>query len=75
MRTLGFVQFRVRHHDSMARIEVTADQFALAVDHRDAITTQLKTLGYKYVTLDLTGYRSGSMNEQKTPKPQEILLI
>lgn len=75
MRTLGFLQFRVRHHDSMARIEVTADQFTLALECREQITLKLKELGYKYVTLDLTGYRSGSMNEQKTPKPQEILLI
>ena len=75
MRTLGFHQFRVRHHDVIARIEVTADQFALAVTHRDTITAQLKALGYKYVTLDLAGYRSGSMNEQKDTKPQEILLI
>lgn len=75
MRTLGFLQFRVRHHDTLARIEVTADQFTLAVQHRDAITQTLKGLGYKYVTLDLAGYRSGSMNEQKAPKPQEILLI
>lgn len=75
MRTLGFLQFRVRHHDSMARIEVTADQFMLALEHRERITEKLKELGYKYVTLDLTGYRSGSMNEQKPPKQQEILLI
>ncbi|MFZ9858948.1 MAG: ATP-dependent sacrificial sulfur transferase LarE [Roseiflexaceae bacterium] len=75
MRTLGFLQFRVRHHDSMARIEVTNDQFALAIAQRESITLKLKELGYKYVTLDLTGYRSGSMNEQKQPKPQEILLI
>lgn len=75
MRGLGFHQFRVRHHDSIARIEVTADQFGLAVEHREAITAKLKALGYKYVTLDLAGYRSGSMNEQKAPKAQEILLI
>lgn len=75
MRGLGFMQFRIRHHDTIARIEVTADQFALAVEHREAITAELKALGYKYVTLDLAGYRSGSMNEQKTPRSQEILLI
>lgn len=75
MRSLGFHQFRVRHHDAIARIEVTNDQFELAMTHRDAITDKLKSLGYKFVTLDLTGYRSGSMNEQKAPKSQEILLI
>lgn len=75
LRTLGFLQFRVRHHDTMARLEVTADQFALAVEHRELITATLKALGYTFVTLDLAGYRSGSMNALKTPNPQEILLI
>lgn len=75
MRTLGFLQFRVRHHDTIARIEVTDDQFELAMSCRQQITHKLKELGYKFVTIDLTGYRSGSMNEQKSPKPQEILLI
>ncbi len=75
MRSLGFLQFRVRHHDTIARIEVTDDQFDLAMASRQQITHKLKELGYKYVTVDLTGYRSGSMNEQKSPKPQEILLI
>ncbi|MBM4413448.1 MAG: ATP-dependent sacrificial sulfur transferase LarE, partial [Chloroflexi bacterium] len=75
MRSLGFLQFRVRHHDTIARIEVTDDQFELAMSCRQQITHKLKELGYKFVTIDLTGYRSGSMNEQKSPKPQEILLI
>jgi uncharacterized protein len=75
MRGLGFLQFRVRHHDTIARIEVTADQFTLALEHRDAMTAKLKELGYKFVTLDLAGYRSGSMNDLKAPKAQEILLI
>jgi uncharacterized protein len=59
----------------MARLEVTADQFDLAIEHRELITTTLKNLGYTFVTLDLAGYRSGSMNALKTPKPQEILFI
>ena len=75
VRSLGFVQFRVRHHDTLARVEVTADQFALAMEHRGVLTAKLKELGYKYVTLDLAGFRSGSMNEATTPKSQEILLI
>ena len=57
------------------RVEVTADQFALAMEQRGALTAKLKELGYKYVTLDLAGFRSGSMNEATTPKSQEILLI
>lgn len=75
LRSLGFVQFRVRHHDTLARIEVTADQFTLALEQRSALTAHLKSLGYTYVTLDLAGFRSGSMNETKAPKAQEILLI
>lgn len=75
VRSLGFVQFRVRHHDTLARIEVTADQFALAMEQRGALTARLKELGYTYVTLDLAGFRSGSMNESKPTKAQEILLV
>ena len=75
VRSLGFVQFRVRHHDTLARIEVTADQFALAITHRDTLTNRLKELGYKYITLDLAGFRSGSMNEATATKSQEIMLI
>ncbi|MFM2031370.1 MAG: hypothetical protein RLZZ297_135, partial [Chloroflexota bacterium] len=49
--------------------------FTLALEQRSALTTHLKSLGYTYVTLDLAGFRSGSMNETKAPKAQEILLI
>jgi uncharacterized protein len=45
------------------------------MEQRGALTAKLKELGYKYVTLDLAGFRSGSMNEATTPKSQEILLI
>jgi uncharacterized protein len=75
LRELGFLQFRIRHHDTIARIEVTDDQFALAITHRVEITAHLKSLGYKYVTIDLAGYRSGSMNELQPMKPQEIMFI
>lgn len=60
---LGFSQVRVRHYDEMARIEVPPDEMPKLLAHRDAVATQLKQLGFRYVTLDLGGYRSGSMNE------------
>lgn len=73
LRELGFSQFRVRHHDTIARIEVPADRLQQIVDHREMIIHHLKELGYTYITLDLQGFRSGSMNE--APQSQEIMLI
>ena len=63
LRQLGLRQLRVRHHSDVARIEVEAKDLALVVEHRERIVTRMKNLGYKYVTLDLAGFRSGSMNE------------
>ena len=63
VRQLGLRQVRVRHHNDVARIEVEPQDLALVMEHRDRIVTRLKNLGYKYVTLDLAGFRSGSMNE------------
>jgi uncharacterized protein len=53
----------VRHHDTVARIEVEPADFALLFEHRDQVVTGFKALGYTYTTLDLAGFRSGSMNE------------
>ncbi len=61
--TRGFRQVRVRHHGPVARIEVMADEMASLLDEAPAIVEHLKSLGYRYVTLDLQGYRTGSMNE------------
>lgn len=63
LRSLGMRQVRVRHHTDVARIEVEPQDVATVVEHRDRIVRRLKNLGYKYVTLDLAGFRSGSMNE------------
>ena len=63
LKDLGFVQCRVRDHDTIARIEVPADDIPRAVELRETIVGKLKALGYAYVTLDLQGFRSGSMNE------------
>ncbi len=56
-------QVRVRRHGNLARIEVEPDQFTSLVERRDEVVAHLKTLGFTYVTLDLAGFRSGSMNE------------
>ena len=63
LRDLGFRQLRVRHHDQIARIEVEAQDLPKVLEKRDKIVSRFKELGYLYVTLDLAGFRSGSMNE------------
>jgi uncharacterized protein len=62
---LGFHQVRVRIHGEMARIEIRPEEFALLMkeENREKIVTQFKSYGFTYVTLDLQGYRTGSMNE------------
>ncbi len=62
---LGFKQFRVRVHGNLARIEVLPEQLALALSepNRSLIHAKIKEFGFDYVTLDLLGYRTGSMNE------------
>ncbi len=65
LHDLGIRQLRVRHHDTIARIEVEpADFFTLAQDPaREKVTDFFRSIGYSYVTLDLEGFRSGSLNE------------
>ena len=63
LRELGFPQLRVRHHAEIARIELPGGELKAALALRAQIVTSLKLLGYTYVTLDLEGFRSGSMNE------------
>ena len=62
---LGFRQVRVRIHGTMARIEVLPDEFEKLISDevRNQITASFKSFGFTYVTMDLTGYRTGSMNE------------
>jgi uncharacterized protein len=64
LRQLGFRQFRVRHHGEIARIEVAREEMAraLTVEMAAEFTRTFKALGFKFVTLDLEGFRSGSMN-------------
>ena len=63
LRGLGFSGCRVRDHGSVARVEVPAEAVEKAAALRERIVEPLKALGYAYVTLDLEGFRSGSMNE------------
>jgi uncharacterized protein len=64
LRQLGFREFRVRHHGDLARVEIARTELprALSMEVLDALTAALKQAGYQYVTLDCTGFRSGSMN-------------
>jgi len=65
LRQLGFRELRVRHHGELARVEIARNELprALTIEMMDAITSALKQAGFKYVTLDCQGFRSGAMNE------------
>lgn len=63
LRELGFRQFRVRHHDKLARVEVAPDELPRAFELREDIGRGLKACGYVFVALDVFGYRSGAMND------------
>lgn len=65
LRELGFREFRVRHHDSLVRLEIapTEMELALRVEVVEELARRFRELGFKYVTLDLQGFRSGAMNE------------
>jgi uncharacterized protein len=68
---MGFRVCRVRHHDDLARIELGPEDFARATQDptRTSIVRALKALGYRYVTLDIQGYRTGSLNEGLPLRP------
>jgi uncharacterized protein len=59
---LGFTQFRVRHHGEIARLELPAEDFAAAIAQHAAIVAGIQAAGYRFVALDLAGFRSGSLN-------------
>jgi uncharacterized protein len=71
LRQLGFRVFRVRHHDSLARLEIAREEMPRAVDPQvsEHIVRELKALGYQQVTVDLQGYRLGSLNEALRLRP------
>ena len=71
LHDLGFRVCRVRHHDTIARIEVARDELPRALDPsiRDRIVHELRALGYQHVTVDLQGYRMGSLNDGVRLRP------
>jgi len=73
IRRLGFREFRVRHHGELARVEIARAELprALAIETLDAISSALRKVGYQYVTLDCSGFRSGSLN---AVLPAEVLM-
>jgi uncharacterized protein len=68
LRSMGLRQFRLRHHGRLARIEVLPEQFSLLMEQAPKIIQDLKACGFTYVTMDLEGYRTGSMNETLLPR-------
>lgn len=66
LRELGLREVRARHHDNLCRIEVAAADLPSAFEQRDEIVSRIKALGYLWVSLDLTGLRSGSLNDVLT---------
>lgn len=66
LRSLGIQQCRVRYHDHIARIEVQTEEIPLILTHATTIIKRFKTLGFTYITIDIEGYRTGSLNEVLT---------
>ncbi len=76
LRSLGFAQLRVRHYGDTARIEVPPDDLAAMVARRRQVSAAVHRAGYRYVTLDLDGFRSGNLNQalgeaSRVPAPSE----
>jgi len=74
LRQLGFRELRVRHHNQVARIEIPPAEFQTAIENSESIVTALKDAGYNYVTLDLAGFRTGSMNEVLSSDQQRMAI-
>ena len=78
LRELGFRQLRVRHHGDVARIEVPRDDIPRLVDEETSrqVVARMKEAGFIYVTIDLEGFRSGSMNEVlKSERKPDLLIL
>ena len=74
LRALGLHQLRVRYHGELARIEVPVDDMARVLDNKEIVVQELRDVGFTYVTLDLRGYRTGSMNETLSTRAMEEAL-
>ena len=77
IKALGFRQFRVRFHGEVARIEIAPEELpkALTIEMAQRFTAIFKPLGFRYVTLDLEGYRQGSLNEVLSPAVRNATMI
>ena len=71
LRALGFRVCRVRHHDTLARLEIGRDELARALEPgvRERLVSELRAIGYRHITIDLQGYRMGSLNEGVRLRP------
>ena len=72
MRSLGFRQSRVRHHGDVARIEIARDELelALSLEMFDRLSREFKSIGFRFVTIDVDGYRTGALNENISAGPE-----
>lgn len=70
LRALGLHEFRVRHHGTVARVEVAEGELATLLSRREEVVAAVKAAGYDFVSLDLEGFRSGSMNRLLTRSPR-----
>jgi len=77
LRQLGFREFRVRHHGELARVEIARVELprALTMEMMDAMTEALRNAGFKYITLDCAGFRSGSLNEMLSRDVIDSVLV
>ena len=71
----GFSQFRVRHHGDVARLEILPEEFEKAILHHTELQRRIQALGYRFVALDLGGFRSGSLNEELNASDSVIPVI
>jgi len=75
LRALGFRQLRVRHYGDLARLEMHGDDLGAAVDRRHEVVAAVRDAGYRYVTLDLEGFRSGNLNLALGGAPTGVALV
>ncbi len=73
--SLGLRSSRVRYHGEIARIEVPVEEMPVVIEHAEAIVAGLRQAGFKYVTLDLAGYRRGSLNEGLIAVDEDLFVI
>ena len=70
LAALGFTQYRVRHHEEVARIEIVAQEMPRAIEVAALLDERVRACGYRFVSLDLGGFRSGALNEGVIPTVQ-----